>query len=125
MELAFHDHSPEGLLIAEPSGELDLYSASEFASGVLGRMRAGLAAVILAMDGVTYLDSSGTGAIIRILYRARSLGAGLSLVGLRKGPRQVLEMVNLLGLIGVHGTLEEAVSAAAGAAGAPGRPRIQ
>jgi anti-sigma B factor antagonist len=112
MDIIFPETRDQGVLIAAPSGELDLYAASEFASAVLARMDPSLRAVVIDMSGVGYLDSSGTGALIRILYRARPLGARLILAGLRKGPKQVLNMVNILALVKSFGTVDEAVDEA-------------
>jgi anti-anti-sigma factor len=114
MDVTFPEGVPSGILLVRAEGEIDLYSASEFAALVLGRLQVPVKTVVLDFSGVSYLDSSGTGAVIRILYRARGIGARLLVAGLRVGPRQVLRMVNILPLIGAYGTAEEAIASAGG-----------
>jgi anti-anti-sigma factor len=102
------------ILVVKPEGEIDLYSASEFAKETLGRIGQGLKAVVADFSEVSYLDSSGTGAVIRIFQRTRSLGIKFILAGLRRGPRQILEMVNLLSIIPASPSIEEALRSLGG-----------
>lgn len=46
--------------------------------------------------GVGYLDSTGVGAIIRILQEAKKRGCELRFVGVEGSPRKVLRMSNIL-----------------------------
>ena len=51
--------------------------------------------VLLNFHAVSYLDSSGVGQLVRVLYSARKNGAELRTVDLSPRAREVLRMTNL------------------------------
>ena len=82
------------------AGECDLYNFRDFFSGIAGRINAGFySRAILDLSGVTYLDSSGVGAIIRIIKLAKENQIMLTFRGITGTPRKVLDMSNILQLI--------------------------
>ena len=54
--------------------------------------------IILQLDQVGFIDSSGLGALVRLVSMARSKGGDLKLCGLQEHVRKVLEVTNLLSL---------------------------
>jgi anti-anti-sigma factor len=48
---------------------------------------------------LVYLDSTGVGALIRVVQALRRLGGSVRCNGLRGAPRKVLEMSNILPLL--------------------------
>lgn len=91
------------------SGDCDLYAAPGFAKAMLEAIVGGTRLLRLDFSGVNYLDSSGVGAIIRILQEARRAGCELRFRGVGGSPRKVLRMSNILGLM-----CEDPVSGSAG-----------
>ncbi len=81
------------------TGDFDLYHAPRFSHYVLGKIEAGWRTVHLDLEGVTYLDSTGVGSIIRIAQVLRRKGTKLRYRGLAGSPRRVLEMSNILPLL--------------------------
>ncbi len=57
------------------------------------------ALVHLDFTEVPYLDSSGVGAIIKLLQKARAAGRSLTFSGISGTPRKVLAMANILPLL--------------------------
>ena len=66
-------------------------ATDRFAKGVL-KLR-------VDMSAVTYLDSTGVGAIIRLVKSAKALGRELRFSGVTGSPRKVLVMSNIITLL--------------------------
>jgi anti-sigma B factor antagonist len=68
--------------------------------------------VVLQLDHVEFLDSSGLGALVRLMQAARSKGGDLKLSGLPPNIHKVLKMTSLLAQFETYDTVEEAITAA-------------
>lgn len=86
--------------------------------------------VVLQLDAVDFIDSSGIGALMRLVQSARAKKGDLKLSGLSPQIRKMLELTRLLPLFDTYATVEEAITAAylgtrysPGIAGDP-RPRV-
>src|SRR5579864_4541817 len=67
--------------------------------------------VVLQLEQVEFVDSSGLGALVRLMQAARSKGGDLKLSGLPPQLRKTLQMTNLLSQFEAYETLEEAIMA--------------
>ncbi|MBU0934237.1 MAG: STAS domain-containing protein [Spirochaetes bacterium] len=79
-------------------GDFDLYTAPAL-SRRIQETQATWKHLHLDLDGVRYLDSSGVGAIIRLLQACKSSGRELTFSGIQGSPRKVLQMSNILALL--------------------------
>jgi len=68
--------------------------------------------VVLQMENVEFIDSSGLGAIMRLMQAARAKGGDLKLCGLTAKIRKVLELTHLLPQFEAYDCMEEAITAA-------------
>ena len=68
--------------------------------------------VILQLDTLEFVDSSGLGALVRLMQDARSKGGDIKLCGMQPRIRKTLEMTSLLKQFESYESLEEAVTAA-------------
>ena len=68
--------------------------------------------VVLQLDKVEFLDSSGLGALVRLMQAARAKAGDLKLCGVPPKVRKILELTNLLKQFEVYDSLEEAITAA-------------
>ncbi len=68
--------------------------------------------VVLQLDHIEFIDSSGLGALMRLVQAARSKGGDLKLCGVPPRIRKVLELTNLISQFEVYDSLEEAITAA-------------
>ena len=68
--------------------------------------------VVLQMENIEFADSSGIGAMMRLVQAARAKGGDLKLCGLTPKIRKVLELTHLLGQFEVYDSIEEAITAA-------------
>jgi anti-sigma B factor antagonist len=87
------------------AGELDVASADELAdAGLLGLGMDSVDSLVIDLGAVTFLDSSGIGALIRLRNEAVRLGTNLHL---RHVPDNVLKIFEITGLVGVFSICEE------------------
>ena len=86
--------------------------------------------IVLQFDEVEFIDSSGLGALMRLMQAARSRRGDLKLSGLPANIRKTLEMTHLLPQFETYDAVEEAITAAyLGSRYSPGkggdsRPRV-
>ena len=99
MTIKYFKSTDEKNLDIKITGDCDLYSVRDFYSGIEKILLTGCEKAILDMNGVAYLDSSGVGAIIRIIRLTKEKQIILRFRGIQKTPRKVLEMSNILSLI--------------------------
>jgi anti-sigma B factor antagonist len=68
--------------------------------------------VVLQLDQVEFVDSSGLGALVRLMQAARAKGGDLKLSGVPPKIRKTLQMTNLLQQFETYESVEEAITAA-------------
>jgi anti-anti-sigma factor len=68
--------------------------------------------VVLQLDPVEFIDSSGLGALMRLMQAARAKGGDLKLSGVPPNIRKVLELTHLLPQFETYDSIEEAITAA-------------
>lgn len=91
-------------------GDIDLYSSPELRETVLDLFRKRKQEqIIVNLAAVSYIDSSGIASLVEGLQEARKQNRRFVLVGLREGPRHVLELTRLLNVFEIAET-EEAVT---------------
>jgi anti-sigma B factor antagonist len=68
--------------------------------------------VVLQLEQVEFVDSSGLGALVRLMRAARAKGGDLKLSGVPPRIRKMLELTSLLSQFETYDSLEEAITAA-------------
>ena len=68
--------------------------------------------VVLQLDQVEFVDSSGVGAMVRLMQAARSKGGDLKLSSVPPKIRKTLELTKLLSQFETYDSVEEAITAA-------------
>jgi anti-anti-sigma factor len=68
--------------------------------------------VVLLLDTIEFIDSSGLGALMRLMQAARAKGGDVKLSGIPPKIRKVLEMTHLLAQFETYDSIEEAITAA-------------
>jgi anti-anti-sigma factor len=99
MEMVFSENRETQTLTARVSGDCDLYSAGDLFTGMIRGMAGGYKMVYIDFSGLVYLDSSGIGAIIKIVKFSRDKKIPLRFRGIQGSPRRVLKMSNILTLL--------------------------
>jgi two-component system, response regulator, stage 0 sporulation protein F len=95
-------------------GSLDSIDAERMKRLLDNLIDDGWAKLVVDLAGVTYVDSSGLGAIVGGMRRARAAGGDLRLCGLQGDVQSVFEMTGLASQIEVHASQDAAVASWAG-----------
>ncbi len=85
----------DGWALARVSGDVDVATAPRLRDRLVGLISDGQAKLVLDLDGVDFLDSTGLGVIVGVLKRARTVGGDLRLVCNRPAIRKVFEITSL------------------------------
>ena len=96
-------------VVVTARGEIDMATAPALADLLRNLAADGYRKVIVAMSGVTFIDSSG----LQVLIAARKAGhdrSALRLVGVAGGAKRLLEITGLTTVLPVWGTVEDAIA---------------
>lgn len=100
----------ENILITILSGELDHNSAEEVRVKIDDRIdRDNIEKVILNFSGVTFMDSSGIGAVLGRYKKLSNKGGILCIAEPNKNVNKIFELAGLYKLIKNYNTVDEAV----------------
>jgi anti-sigma B factor antagonist len=92
LEVSTTEHGE--LVVLALSGEFDVYTVAEFRTEIerIGQVDR---SVIVDLSGVTFLDSSGIGALVTLLNQARHDGGRVGVICPRATLRRVFEIAGL------------------------------
>lgn len=100
----------DGRLVVEVCGELDMLTAPQLRREVIDRLPSATA-VVLALDGVTFLGTSGLAALIELREHAHRTGTRLSLACTERRVLRPLSLAGLHHLFDIHDSMTEALTA--------------
>ncbi len=102
--------SEEPVIVSVSLEKLDMSTSNEFKRMMSPIMRDSKQ-VVLDMDAVAFVDSSGLGAILSCLRELSSEGGDLKLCRVQKRVRVMFELVRMHRILSILNTPEEAVQA--------------
>lgn len=89
-------------------------AVDQFEAAFRSAQESGHIFLVLDLEALPYIDSSGIGSIVNALRTSSQLGGSVKLVKLSPFAEKTLKMCGLLGLFGVYQTEAEAISACGG-----------
>lgn len=99
------------LLIATARGVIDFSSSGPLQEELHASVRGGTRRLVLDLDGVTFVDSTGLGLLLSVQRRTRAAGGWLRLVNPRAQLRRMLRATNLEHHFETHPSVESALAA--------------
>jgi anti-sigma B factor antagonist len=90
-------------------GDLDSSSSAEMIEILEREIGRGAKQIVLDLAGTPYIDSSGLGALVMVLKKARLASGDVKLCGLEAEARKVLELTRLDRIFDVSRTADDAV----------------
>ncbi|HUM15938.1 MAG TPA: anti-sigma factor antagonist [Candidatus Nitrosotalea sp.] len=100
-----------GIAVVAPQGDLDMAAADQMKRTLTDLVDKGGRKLLIDLDRVGYIDSSGLGALVASMKHARTVGGDMRLCGLQEDVRAIFEMTRLIKAITVHATRSEALGA--------------
>ncbi|MFC5948267.1 STAS domain-containing protein [Pseudonocardia lutea] len=101
----------EGQVVVEVGGEVDMLTSPQLRSVVLGQVSDGAQLVVLALDGVTFLGTSGLAVLIEVREAAHQAGVELRLACTGRRVLRPLSIAGLVPMFDIHDTIEQALQA--------------
>ena len=99
------------VVILDISGEIDLYNAPEIKDIVNKLIDQKKYNVIINLKEVTYIDSSGIGALISSLSNLKKYQGGLKIINVFASAKKVFELTKLTSFFEIYDSEDEAVKA--------------
>lgn len=109
MDLVVQVDDRDGWAVAHVHGDVDMTTAPRLREQVIDVVVGGQPNVVLDLQGVDFIDSTGLGVVVGLLKRTRSQGGDLRLVSTRSGLRSVLELTALHHALPLADTVEAAI----------------
>ena len=99
-----------GVMVIAPRGRLDMASAPEFRESVKRLVEAGSNHLVVDLHEISFVDSSGLGAIVGGLKAARHAGGDLHIARANQQVLLVLDLTSLNRVLEPYATIEEAAA---------------
>ena len=109
MELEIKSERGNGVCSFELHGEVDVYTAPQLKEELVAAIEGGCANVIVDLQGVGFIDSSGLGVLVSALRRAREREGAVRIVCTRDN---ILKIFRITGLDKVFPIFSDAAEAA-------------
>ncbi|HEY3195413.1 MAG TPA: STAS domain-containing protein [Candidatus Dormibacteraeota bacterium] len=99
-----------GVTVIAPSGRLDVAGAPALKEAVNEAVKSGQPRLVIDMEGVSFVDSSGLGSVVAALKLARNSSGDLRLAAPNQQVRVVLELTTLDRVFPYYATVEDALT---------------
>lgn len=100
----------EGVAVVTVSGEVDVYTAAKLRTALDEEIAAGRSRLVVDLESVTFLDSTGLGVLVGRLKVVRNHSGWLRVVSTQDRVLRVFRITGLDTVIGIHETLEDALA---------------
>jgi anti-sigma B factor antagonist len=104
----------EGTHIIDVGGEVDMYNAHRLKELIAAMVQKQVAIFILNLNKVTYVDSSGIGALLSIIATLAREGMAFRIVNVARPVMRVIELTKLVGFLPILGSELEAIESVVG-----------
>ena len=112
MELEIPDVDVEGWTVVAASGEIDVATAPALRDRLTELIEAGTTRLVVDLEDVDFIDSTGLGVLVGGVRRARSEDGDLRLVCTNTRILKVFEATGLQDVFAIGATVDDAVAAA-------------
>ena len=108
MELEISTTREDDVCVVRVGGEVDVYTSPSLKSALVAAAADGCKVVIVDLDKVGFIDSSGLGVLVGALRRSREAGGDLRIVSARDTVVKIFRITGLDRVFPVYPTLDEA-----------------
>ena len=114
MDLTLATRDVDGKTIVAVGGEIDVYTAPKLRDKITELVAAGVYDIVIDMEGVEFLDSTGLGVLVGGLRRVRAHDGSLDLVCTREPILKIFRITGLTEVFGIYQTVDQAIAARKG-----------
>lgn len=102
-------YNKNNIFIINLIGEVDLYNTSKIKETVNAAVSSGYKKIIVNMNEVTYIDSTGIGTLISIRQILADISGELRLINIKDSVKKIFELTKLDYLFKIMNSEEEAI----------------
>ena len=110
MDLTLTEREVAPFHVIEVAGEIDVYTAPRLREVVVAAIEAGHIRLIIDIESVDFLDSTGLGVLVGALKRVRADHGSLDIVCTSDRLLRIFGIAGLDKVFGLHTSLDEIVS---------------
>lgn len=108
VDLHLDDHTEDGLTVVDVEGEIDVYTAPKLRELIIELVNKGNFHLVVNMERVEFLDSTGLGVLVGGLKRVRAHEGSLQLVCTQERILKIFRITGLTKVFPIHNSVEEA-----------------
>jgi anti-sigma B factor antagonist len=109
MNLVVESRETGDWTVVEARGEVDLYTAPRLKEELAELVDRGRNKLVVNLEGIEFLDSTGLGVLIGALRRCRESDGALALAAPTEAVRKVLRITGLDQVFPIHDTVDQAL----------------
>lgn len=114
MDLSIQERAAgEGRMVVEVTGEIDVYTAPKLREALLNLVESGNYRLIVDMEGVEFLDSTGLGVLVGGLKRVRAHDGAIDIVCTQGRILRIFKITGLSNVFTIYDTVDDALAAVA------------
>ena len=114
MDLKLGHYARDGIEVIDVQGDIDMYTAPRLRELLIGLVSKGNYQLVVNLDKVGFLDSTGLGVLIGGLRRVRAHGGSLDLVCTQQRILKIFRITGLTEVFGIYETADQAIAATKG-----------
>ena len=107
-------YSKDGIEVVDVGGEIDIYTAPRLRELLIDLVSKNSYQLIVNMDKVGFLDSTGLGVLVGGLKRVRAHDGWLDLVCTQEPILKIFRITGLTKVFGIYQTVDQAIAAMKG-----------
>ena len=111
MDLKLGHYSKDGIEVVDVEGEIDIYSAPRLRELLIDLVSTNNYQLIVDLDKVGFLDSTGLGVLVGGLKRVRPHDGWLDLVCTQERILNIFRITGLTQVLGIYQTVDQAIAA--------------
>jgi len=111
VNLKLGHYATDGIEVIDVQGEIDIYTAPRLRELLIDLVSQGSYQLIVNLDEVGFLDSTGLGVLVGGLRRVRAHNGSLDLVCTQQPILKIFRITGLTEVFGVYETVDQAIAA--------------
>ena len=114
MDLKLGHYARDGIEVIDVRGQIDIYTAPRLRELLINLVSKGSYQLVVNLDKVGFLDSTGLGVLVGGLRRVRAHDGSLDLVCTQQRILKIFRITGLTEVFGIYQTVDQAIAARKG-----------
>jgi anti-sigma B factor antagonist len=110
VELSLTSREVGSAQVVAVAGEIDVYTSPRLRERLVTLVNGGATAIVVDLEQVDFIDSTGLGVLVGVLKRLRARGGTMSVVCRQEGLLRVFRITGLDKVFAIHDTVADAAA---------------